>query len=65
MRGVHSIPSVKHMNRLMGFSNTSEHWVCIWMNIPELHGIKSLREIQKTKPKLIAIEPKLIAIPLF
>ena len=58
MRGVHSIPSVKHMNRLMGFSNTSEHWVCIWMNIPELHGIKSLREIQKNKPKYIAIEPK-------
>ena len=33
------------------------------MKIQELHGIKSLRDIQKTKPKLIAIEPKLIANP--
>jgi hypothetical protein len=35
----------------------------MWMKIQELHGIKSLRDIQKTKPKLIAIEPKLIANP--
>ena len=47
----------------MGFSNTSKHLVCMWMKIQELHGIKSLRDIQKTKPKLIAIEPKLIANP--
>ena len=47
----------------MGFSNTSEHVVCVWMKIPELHGIKSPRDIQKTKPKLFAIEPTLIAIP--
>jgi hypothetical protein len=37
----------------------------MWMKIQELHGIKSLRDIQKTKPKLIAIEPKLIANPFW
>jgi hypothetical protein len=47
----------------MGLSNTSEHVACIWMKIQELHGIKSPRDIQKTKPKLIAIAPTLIAIP--
>jgi len=48
----------------MGFTNTCIHLVGIWMKIQELHGIKNLRDIQKTKPKLIAIEPKLIANPL-
>ena len=48
----------------MKYGTTIENLVCMWMKIQELHGIKSLRDIQKTKPKLIAIEPKLIANPL-
>ena len=46
-------------------AHEDQHHICqhiyIYVYVFDLHGP---RHIQKTRPKLIAIEPKLIAIPL-
>ena len=43
-------------------AHEDQHHICqhIYIYVFDLHGP---RHIQKTRPKLIAIEPKLIAIP--